>query len=304
MDRWIVRTMGDNSRLALELLRRYPDHVQGAVLVEPSFPGEDPGQVTADAVPTSIDTLASMCAADPFCAATYPPPDQAYAAAMRGADAATVARAVRSTMSSSTAVATLPSRLDQLGIGGTTWPADQVASHRWCLGFRLACSDEFGWIGGGDIASVCQGRALPSDPNAGTTGTSADIALPAVTGLVAADPWDVICLAWSGDHRDASTTRSVSSDVPVVVIAAGLDPFHSIPAITSGMRGLSRGRLADRPVGSRGDRRWLPARGRRAAGWMTRLPLSRPPARRPRRRASPTRPRDVGALQPNSTCWP
>ena len=122
-----------------------------------------------------------------------------------------------------------------------------MASHRWCLGFRLACSDEFGWIGGGDIASVCQGRALPSDPNAGTTGTSADIALPAVTGLVAADPWDVICLAWSGDHRDASTTRSVSSDVPVVVIAAGLDPFHSIPAITSGMRGLSRGRLLTVP---------------------------------------------------------
>jgi pimeloyl-ACP methyl ester carboxylesterase len=247
VNRWIVRTAGDDSRLALELLRRYPDHVQGAILVQPSFPGEDPAQVTAEAVPASLDALASMCAADPFCAGTYRPPDEAYAAAMRGGDAATVARAVRSAMATTGAVATIPSRLNQLGIGGTTWPADQAASHRWCLGFRLACSNEFGWIGGGDIASVCQGRALPPDPNAGTTETTVDIDVPALTGLVAADPWDVICLAWAGDHRDASTMRPVSSDVRVVVIAARLDPFHSIAAITTGMHDLSHGMLVTIP---------------------------------------------------------
>ena len=251
VNRWIVWTVGDDSRLALELLRRYPDHVQGAVLVEPSFPGEDPAQVTAEAVPASIDALAAMCAADSFCAANYRPPDEAYAAAMRGGNAATVARAVRSEMPT-TSVATLPSRLDQLGLGGTSWPADQAASHRWCLGFRLACSDEFGWIGGGDIASVCQGRALPPDPNAGTTGTTVEIDLPELTGLVAADPWDVICLAWAGDHRDASTMRPVSSDVPIVVIAARLDPFHSLAAITTGMRDLSRGMLVTVPWATEG----------------------------------------------------
>ena len=42
VDRWMVRTFGDDSRLALELIRRYPDHVAGVVLVGPSFPGEDP----------------------------------------------------------------------------------------------------------------------------------------------------------------------------------------------------------------------------------------------------------------------
>jgi hypothetical protein len=68
-----------------------------------------------------------------------------------------------------------------------------------------------------------------------------------IAGLVAADPWDAICDAWVGDQRDASTTRSVSSDVPVVAIGAGVDPFHSPASMTEGMRDLSGGVIRTAP---------------------------------------------------------
>ena len=57
----------------------------------------------------------------------------------------------------------------------------------------------------------------------------------------------MICNAWVGDARDLSTTRSVSSDVPVVAIAVSDDPFHAIAYTTEGMRDLSRGVLRIAP---------------------------------------------------------
>jgi pimeloyl-ACP methyl ester carboxylesterase len=237
VDRWLVRTFGDDSRLALELIRRYPDHVAGVVLVNPSFPGEDPAQVTYEAVPASIEALTAVCDADPFCAGRYRRPSEAYAAAMRGEDAVLVARAVRSTLAGPTTAATLPSHLDQVAAGDIGWASDLLVTRGWCLGYQFACSPVTGWTGGGEFSTVCLGRLPPASARPAVT---ADDPL-GVAGLLAADPWEAICNAWVGDQRDASTTRSVSSDVPLVAIDTGVDPFHASTSTTEGMRDLSRG---------------------------------------------------------------
>jgi pimeloyl-ACP methyl ester carboxylesterase len=262
VDRWLVRTFGDDSRLALELIRRYPDHVAGVVLVNPSFPGEDPAQVTREAVPASIEVLTAVCDADQFCASRYRRPSEAYAAAMRGEDAALTVRALRSTLAGSTAAATLPSHLDQVAAGDISWASDLLAAQGWCLGYQLACSPVTGWTGGGEFSTVCLGR-LP--PAAALPAVTADDPL-GVAGLVAADPWGAICDAWVGDQRDASTSRSVFSDVPVVAIEAGIDPFHAPASTTEGMRNLSRGVIrsvpwtpegASGPCLTAGDTAWV-----------------------------------------------
>jgi len=243
VDRWLARTFGDDSRLALELIRRYPDHIAGIVLVNPSFPGEDPAQVTQEAVPGSIEALTALCDADQFCAGRYRRPSDAYAAAMRGEDAALVARAVRSTLAGSSTPATLPSHLDQVAAGDVAWASDLLVARGWCLGYQLTCSPVTGWTGGGEFSTVCLDRLPPASAPPAVT---ADDPL-GVVGLVAADPWDVICDAWVGDQRDASTIRSVSSDVRVVAIAAGVDPFHAPASTTQGMRDLSRGVIRSAP---------------------------------------------------------
>ncbi len=262
VERWLVRTFGDDSRLALELIRRYPDHVAGIVLVNPSFPGEDPAQVAQEAVPASIEALTALCDADQFCAGRYGRPSDAYGAAMRGEDAALVARAVRSTLAGSTTAATLPSHLDRVAAGDIAWASDLLLARGWCLGYQLACSPVTGWTGGGELSTVCLGR-LP--PAAAPPAVTADDPF-GVAGLIAADPWDAICDAWVGDLRDASTIRSVSTDVPVVAIVAGVDPFHAPAATTEGMRDLSRSVIraapwtpegASGPCVTAGDTAWV-----------------------------------------------
>jgi pimeloyl-ACP methyl ester carboxylesterase len=242
IDRWIVRTFGDDSRLALELIRRYPDHVAGVVMIGPSFPGENPAQATVQAVPASVEALTALCDADQFCAGRYRRPSDAYAA-MRGKDASVVARAVRSTLAGSAAAAALPSHLDQVAAGDISWASDLLEARGWCLGYQLGCSAVTGWTGGGEFSTVCLGRLPSASAPPVVTGNDA----LGVAGLVAADPWDVICNAWVGDARDVSTTRSVSSDVPVVAIAVSVDPLHDLAFTTEGMRDLGRGVLRIAP---------------------------------------------------------
>lgn len=243
VDRWWVRTFGDDSRLALELIRSYPDHVAGVVLVGPSFPGENPAQVTSQAVPASVEALTALCDADEFCAGRYRRPGDAYAAAMRGEDASIVARAFRSTLAGSATAAALPSHLDQVAAGDIAWASDLLVARGWCLGYQLGCSAVTGWTGGGEFSTVCLGRLPPASAPPVVTENDAF----GVAGIVALDPWDVICNAWVGDARDVSTTRSVSSDVPVVAIAVSVDPFHALAFTTEGMRDLSRGVLRIAP---------------------------------------------------------
>ena len=247
IDRWLVRALGDDSRLALELLRRYPDGVAAAVLVGPAFPGNAPDSV-AETLPASIDGMAALCAADEFCSGTYEAPDEAWATAMRSLDPASAtlaARAVLSALATAESVGGIPSRLERLAAGDLTWPEAQLAAQGWCLGYQLSCSADPGWTGGGEIASNCSGRAPSS--GAATIGVS-----PGVTGMLASDPWDVICAVWAGAARDESTMRPVTTDVPVIVFASRMDPFHSLQAIESGIRGLRAGVLVPLPWATEG----------------------------------------------------
>ena len=297
VDRWMVRTFGDDSLLALELIRRYPDHVLGVVLVGPSFPGENPAQVTLQAVPASVEALTALCDADQFCAGRYRRPGDAYAAAMREEDASVVARAVRATLAGSASAAALPSHLEQVAAGDISWATDLLAAQGWCLGYQLGCSAVTGWTGGGEFSTVCLGRLPPASAPPSVTENDAF----GVAGLVAADPWDVICSAWVGDARDVSTTRWVSSDVPVVAIAGSVDPFHALTFTTEGMRDLSRGVLRIAPWAPEGIERRVPHRG---CHGVDRRPARVAPGGMPARRPDPLRGRAVDRRSRGRRCSP
>jgi pimeloyl-ACP methyl ester carboxylesterase len=265
VDRWLIRTVGNDSRLAVEVLRRYPDGIVAAVLVGPSFPGNDAGRDSAEALLASIEALAALCAGDAFCESRYPPPDEAWAAAMDRLDpgsATLAARALRSALATPELVAGLPSRLERLATGDLAWPEQALATRGWCLGYELSCTGESGWTGGSELATVCLGRAPSSSPAATGVGGAPAV----VTDLVASDPWDVLCDAWAGEARDGSTMQPVTSDVPVIVLASGLDPYRSLPGITSGMGGLSQGVLVQLPWTREGT--GVGCLDAREAGWL------------------------------------
>ena len=138
IDRWLVRTIGDDSRLALELIRRYPDHVAGAVLVRPSFPRRPTRARPPPTLRSSIGALASMCAGDAFCAGRYRSPDDA----LRRGDAGTGRRAGDAGAALDARHDRLdrvvPSRLDRIAAGDLAWPLAQLADRGWCLGSSSA----------------------------------------------------------------------------------------------------------------------------------------------------------------------
>ncbi len=267
LDPWLIRAVGSDSRLAAEVMRRYPDGIAGAVLVGPSFPGDQSGPDAAAAFRESIQALASLCAADAFCADRYQPPDEAWAAAIDRLDPASAtlaAQALRSALATPELVAGLPSRLERLAADDLAWPEQELATRGWCLGYELACSSESGWTGGSELATVCLGRATASSSSPQGPGDSG--APTGVANLLASDPWDVLCDAWTGAARDRSTMGPVTSDVPVVVLASRLDPYRSMSGIASAMGGLRQGVLLPLPWTQEGA--GVGCLDAREAGWL------------------------------------
>lgn len=67
IDRWSVIALGTTSRIALEYLRHYPDHVRAAVLDSPEWPGVDPFVESVQATRHAIAELVAACAAAAVC---------------------------------------------------------------------------------------------------------------------------------------------------------------------------------------------------------------------------------------------
>jgi len=72
IDTWNVVSYGTTSRIALELVRRTPEHVRALVLDTPEVPGMDPRIVGVDRTEAMLDAVLEACAADVRCLRRFP----------------------------------------------------------------------------------------------------------------------------------------------------------------------------------------------------------------------------------------
>ena len=69
---WNVVANGSATRLAVEVARRFSDHVRALVLTSPLLPGADPFSGAAASTGAAIADIAARCAADAACHAKMP----------------------------------------------------------------------------------------------------------------------------------------------------------------------------------------------------------------------------------------
>lgn len=227
IDQWIVRARGREAGLALELMRRYPAGVVGVVFLDPIFPSSaDPSP--SGALDGSIAVLTDLCAADTFCATQYRPPTEAFnsiTAKLSGGpvdivagdgrvdvDASVVRAALGDALAGYTSLGAVPSQLDRMANGDLRWPVQRLVDRGWCLGSDLLCRADAVPTGAELESSCASGGAASSMP----------------------DPWQVVCAGWRGD--DATPAEGSSSDLPIVAITAGVNPWTTPAEVGTALR--------------------------------------------------------------------
>jgi pimeloyl-ACP methyl ester carboxylesterase len=257
---WNLMTIQSSSRIALEVMDRYPDHVRSVILDSPEFP-EDGGFGRADeATREAMAVLARYCEADSRCAATFPRVADALdeAAARleerpirepitlpegrRGdavIDGGSLVRFVRWEMGRPTAepgIANVPALIYD-ALHGRFGPTFELEStHATCVGYGQPCRPDE-WTHGLAFSELCHDELPFADPTA---------AEPGFDRAFGDHPFLDLCRAWEVPPGDPP--RAIRSDVPTLVLVGQMDPTISRPVLEESMAALDRGFLVTFPT--------------------------------------------------------
>ncbi len=219
--------------VALDYLRRHPQHVRTAVLDGVVAPDSKGPLLFARAAQSAIDGLFSACAADPACHSAYPDPRADLTAALarlaRGPVSATVTNpATNASFSVQIDVETWVSTVDyalydastsgallkmihSAASGDFSASADMTAAVRanlatgvfWGMAMSVVCPEEVNNIDPAEIPQEVQGSFL------GDYRLRAEIAA---------------CAVWPHSSVDPAFFHPVRSNAPVLLLTGGLDP--------------------------------------------------------------------------------
>lgn len=244
-------TLGTMSRVAFEVMRRYPDHIRAAVFDTPSIPGVDMFTEAILGTRASLETIAADCLAEARCDAAYPDLAAAMAQAMTRLaaepfvhphpirpvllDDVVTLRWLRTAMAAGQ-VAETPSYIESLA-GGLT--VDDVMARTatfpiLSLGYAEGApydvspgSWEGDWSHGLQFSIACHDQ-LPFVDRDTLLEVTADE--PWYRRAFLESPFVEICERWDVGVGDSSTNEPVQSAIPSLLLVGRYDPF-AIPAI-------------------------------------------------------------------------
>jgi pimeloyl-ACP methyl ester carboxylesterase len=253
VDSWNVIAFGSSSRVALEVVRRWPEHVRSLVLDAPSFPGRDVQMAALDDTRRAITALEESCRAQPTCAlagagveasleAVVTSLDDApqrvdvegSAVAVPGGgpvevavDGAAFARTLRYALGSDdrTVLPDVVAGVSANGLRGRDFQA-LSSDPALCLGYAAGCPERT-FVAGAYYSSFCRDLLPFADVGAAAARAASD---PILGSAFAPDPQVDACAVWDVDPADASIDTPVSSTIPTLIFVGRFDPFTSAQA--------------------------------------------------------------------------
>lgn len=266
IDDWDVIALGSTSRIALEYLREFPDHVRAAVLDSPEWPGVDPFVESVQATRHATRELVAACSADPVCDRIAP--DLRYdietlthrlearplVADFRGDrrvlfDAGWFEVWLRARLS----FQRLPSSFVPHAVHLLTRGSDR-ALHRMafpllgeqlCQGFLPNCWDFLVRSWGVYLSVMCS-DVLPFTDRSSLTELAGEN--PGFFEAYVHSPFLDACDAWQIPPGDPLVATPVTSDVPTLIIVGRFDPFGMLPYARKAVSTLTNGSLLVSPV--------------------------------------------------------
>ena len=264
IESWNVMSHGTTGRIALEYLRRHPEHVRAAVLDSPGWPGLDPFAASIKATRHATAELVAACADDAVCRrfTTDLGRDIEELAARLGerpnvvdADGTEVSFDdgwfrvwLRARLSFFRPPQTFaPLEIVSLLKGheaSVLLEAERLIPRQLCQGFfpncwtdlvrsfgmiqTVMCRDVIAFTEPGDLDAMVDGEAGYDEAFAGS-------------------PYLRSCEAWDVGRGDPEVASPVRSDVPVLVIVGRFDPYATPSDVEAAMTGLSNGTLIVSP---------------------------------------------------------
>jgi pimeloyl-ACP methyl ester carboxylesterase len=241
---WNLATYGTWSRLALEVIREYPEHVRAAYLDSPQFPQLDEPTEAATGMRLLLGQLFAGCRAQESCRAAYPDLRQQWREAITRldehptqahtrigdvlVDGGSFVRGVGAVLEDIPELARFPAlvsaaRHGRIDIDITT---TLVSQGSLCAGYRFDCLSHFS--AGVYLSVLCGDEAPFIDPSAlrrATTGT------PGLHAALGANPYLAACPAWKVPPAASRVHAPVDASVPVLTVSGQFDPF-SPPSLT------------------------------------------------------------------------
>jgi len=256
IEEWNLMSISQASRIALEVMDRYPDHVRSAILDSPEFPGDGGFGRADEATREAVAVMARYCDADPACAASYPDvadaldeaaarleerpireqitlPDGRPAEAV--IDGGSLVRFVRWEMARSRAlvgpVADVPALIyDALhGRFGQTFNLE--GTHATCVGYNQPCFRNQ-WTHGLVFSELCHDELPFAQPAAHG---------PGFDEAFGDHPYLDLCRVWSVPPGDPP--RVIRAKVPTLVLVGQMDPDISQPVLEEAIAALDPGFL-------------------------------------------------------------
>jgi pimeloyl-ACP methyl ester carboxylesterase len=255
IEEWNLMTFSSASRIALEVVDRYPDHVRSVILDSPEFPGDGGLDRADEATREAVAVLARYCDADPACAASFPDVADALdeAAARleerpirvqitlpdgRPADAVidggSLVRFVRWETGRGPiepGIANVPALIyDALqGRFGATFELENT--YGMCIGYNQPCRTNE-WTHGLVFSELCHDELPFAHPAA---------AGPGFDTAFGDHPFLDLCRVWS--VAPGHPPRVIRSKVPTLALVGQMNPNISQPVLEEAMAGLDPGFL-------------------------------------------------------------
>jgi pimeloyl-ACP methyl ester carboxylesterase len=243
-----IGTYGYDSKIAFEVVRRFPAGVRAVYMDSPIYPDQTIFEIAVRGTREALSALAETCSAQPRCETVIPDLITVFDGVVAHAEAApstapaappsstrpipttidgmTIARTIRDFLSFSPS--SVPRELAALDRGQTSSVALYLAASRpTCFGYRLFCGTEYQPAALGTVLSTLCHDEAPFTSTEVLAAASVDE--PGLADAFADNPYLELCASWPVGRAAGSERTPFRSDVPILMLHGELDPYSSLP---------------------------------------------------------------------------
>jgi pimeloyl-ACP methyl ester carboxylesterase len=258
IDRWNLTSHGTTSRMLLEVVRRFPEHVRAVVLDTPSFPQlSDP----VEAVQGTRDALGQLfadCAAQPSCDRRFPDLPNAMRKAVVRLDRTPIEARVTNSAAAVSAGHAIDVIVDagafmratramvadiDLGLTSEVPATIYAALHgkvetvatvlsddsSLCIGYEPKCGVEHGFVEGAYYSILCHDEAPAEESSQLTQLAAGDRGY--LEAYVNGPYLSIICPIWNVGRAGPEADDPVVSNIPMLIYVGAYDAYGS-PRVT------------------------------------------------------------------------
>jgi pimeloyl-ACP methyl ester carboxylesterase len=269
--RWNIASYGSASRVALEIVRRFPERVRAMWFDTPQFPQVDEVTLGISGTRYALSQIFADCAADRACGRRFPDLSNALreavvrldeepvtvnvadtpAAEAAGhrirvvVDGAALLRAVRGMVSNIDLgmAPVVPAAIYRALEGDVEVVAYLLSEQPVCLGYQPVCGAQ-PLFEGALFSILCHDQVpfVEASRLAGMAGGD-----PGFHDAYVDSPYLDVCEAWDVGEATSVAHRPVSSDIPMLIYVGRYDAFGPLPAAEQAIASLSGSFLVDVP---------------------------------------------------------